>query len=140
MKNIFLPLLLLILPLITFAEKPVNDSCKQFLKGEFTVAGKPYMKITRNAKYQYEHNTQENIRSTYKIEWQDACSYTLTLIRTNDKSLIIKDQKGVPMPHKIIRSSQNRYTFTCKYSFMSRDQCGALRRHVKKEETLIKVD
>ena len=140
MRNSLIFFLLLALPAICFCKEEQPDSCKQFRTGEFTVEGKTCIKIKRTRKFQYEKNTQEKIKSTFRIEWLNECSYTLTLIRTTDKNPITRDQIGACMPHTIIRTSNKGYTYTTQYSFMSRDQCGAMRRHVKKEETILKVE
>lgn len=133
MKSRFYFFVFLILPFSSFSQ----DSCRQFATGIFTVQGENYIKIKRTCKYQYENNTSNNIRSKYRIEWLDDCTYKLTMIRTTNK---IKELIGVSMIHKIIKSDDNSYTYFTQYSYMSRDRCGTIGRHIKKEETIVKTD
>lgn len=131
--------LLVLSPLLSSSQDHSGNSCHKFFKGKFIAQGKEYIKIKRNARYQYETNTKDKMKSKYKIKWVDDCVYTLTMVRTTDKNLITRDKIGAVQPHTIRNTDGEKYTYTTNFSFMSRDICGTLRRFEANEETLIKI-
>ena len=125
--------------MMSSAQHAPSNPCHEFFKGKFIVEGKNHIKIRRTSHYQYETDTGKKIRSKYKIKWMDDCTYTITLVRTTARDLITRDKIGAVQPHIMGAINGKRYTYTTKYSFMSSDNCGTLRRIEKKDETLIKI-
>jgi hypothetical protein len=119
---------------------PPQDSCSQFRTGIFRVKGQEHIKIRRTLKHQYEYDAKEKIRSTYRIEWTDSCHYTLIMIHTTGKRIDYYGLIGIVVPHAIIKSGNNEYTYYTEYFYMIRDRCGPMGTTIRKEETLIKTE
>lgn len=118
------------------------DSCKESLTGWFMVQGNEHIKVHRTLKRQVERNTRNGKLYRYKIRWTGPCRYDLILTGTSDKNRVVKDQlrEKVPMPHQVLSISDTAFTYETEFSFMSADNCGSLRRHVQKTETLIRLE
>jgi hypothetical protein len=121
------------IPFITFCGDFPADSCRQFAKGKFIVEGKEHIKIVRKKHRQIEYNSQDRIKTKYRISWTGPCPYTLVMMRTTNKDKRTRDQKGAPMPHIIISTTIDSCTYKTEYSFWKRDRCGTLRGDVKKK-------
>ena len=139
MQNKLLIFMLVVSPMVSSSQHLPSNSCHEFFKGKFIVEGKEHIKIRRTARYQYETDSRNKIRSKYKIKWVNDCTCTITLVRTTDRDLISRDKIDAVQPQIIRVINGNKYTYTTSYSFMSGDRCGTLRRTETKEETLIKI-
>lgn len=62
-------------------------SCQHFKNGEFKLGTNSEIRILRDGDIQkeYSNNPNENFTDEYRIIWLDDCSYSATLVNTNDQ-------------------------------------------------------
>lgn len=85
-------------------------SCEQFKNGEFKLGTNSDIRILRdgNTQKEYSNNPNENFTDEYRINWLDDCSYSATLVNTNDQKgheLNIGDSMLV----RIVKTAGKRY-------------------------------
>ncbi|MBN2683320.1 MAG: hypothetical protein JXR58_12490 [Bacteroidales bacterium] len=107
MKKISI-VILLIITLQSFAQKATND-CQPFVTGEFVLKGDPDILIIRSENFQVEWDKKQMTTSWYKIKWLNNCTYTSTMIKTDNPSEAI--MKGMPVIVEILETTKDGYKY-----------------------------
>lgn len=70
-----------------FAQADSTD-CLNYKKGYFSYTDSlgNIVLVHRQKKYQYEKNTVTNVRTQFRLEWKDNCTYQITQAITNSKA------------------------------------------------------
>jgi len=100
-----------------FSQAADSSDCLLYHRGKFsyTDSAGNLVIVDRKKKYQYEKNQVTNVKTQSRIKWISACSYELTLVSTNSKSLRKnKYSTTTTIISKPLGEAGYEYTCNCK--------------------------
>lgn len=105
---------LIIIVFLFFLTIQVNSQnkkadCKLFKTGEFVLKGDPDILIIRSQNFQVEWDKKQMTTSWYRIKWLNDCTYTSTMLKTDNPSEAI--MKGMPVRIEILETTKTGYKY-----------------------------
>jgi hypothetical protein len=133
MKHFIIILLGLFFCHAAFAQAD-STACLNYQKGYFSYidsTGNTVL-VHRRKKYQYDKNTVTKVRTQFRLDWKDNCSYQITQAITNSKAARkFKNSSTIVVIAKT--DGDNGYTYTCECKDGTKIKSGYMKKLTKQQ-------